>query len=282
MKKGFTLAELLGVLVILGAILLIAIPVVDKVIKSGQEDLYQDQIESIKSSLNLWMSNNQKPDVDETITLSLSQLKEAGVVELDITNPKTNELFPNDMILKISNNQGTIEYQIDVTGSNKSDYTLLPSISLNGNVLDYVEVDNTGVATYNDPGLVVKDSSGNIISTVNQSTTPTFDITKRGIYLRKYVATSDGYTNNAYRTIIVRDTVGPEISFIGSLTLTYAESITYDYDADISVTDNSGENVTVEVEHNISALAGDYTVKYIATDSSGNVTTKLRKVTITG
>lgn len=282
MKKGFTLAELLGVLVILGAILLIAIPVVDKVIKSGQEDLYQDQIESIKSSLNLWMSNNQKPAVDETITLSLSQLKEAGVVELDITNPKTNELFPNDMILKISNNQGTIEYQIDVTGSNKSDYTLLPSISLNGNVLDYVEVDNTGVATYNDPGLVVKDSSGNIISTVNQSTTPTFDITKRGIYLRKYVATSDGYTNTAYRTIIVRDTVGPEISFIGSLTLTYAESITYDYDADISVTDNSGENVTVEVEHNISALAGDYTVKYIATDSSGNVTTKLRKVTITG
>lgn len=282
MKKGFTLAELLGVLVILGAILLIAIPVVDKVIKSGQEDLYQDQIESIKSSLNLWMSNNQKPAVDETITLSLSQLKEAGVVELDITNPKTNELFPNDMILKISNNQGTIEYQIDVTGSNKSDYTLLPSISLNGNVLDYVEVDNTGVATYNDPGLVVKDSSGNIISTVNQSTTPTFDITKRGIYLRKYVASFDGYTNNAYRTIIVRDTVGPEISFIGSLTLTYAESITYDYDADISVTDNSGENVTVEVEHNISALAGDYTVKYIATDSSGNVTTKLRKVTITG
>ena len=281
MKKGFTLAELLGVLVILGAILLIAIPVVDKVIKSGEDDLYQDQIESLKSSLQLWMTNNQKPDIGETITLSLSQLKEDGAVELDITNPKTDELFPNDMILEIKNNNGIIEYQIDITGSNKTDYTLLPSISLNGSTLDYVEVDNTGVATYDDPGVIVKDSSGNIISTVNQSTTPTFDITKRGTYLREYIATSNGYNNVAYRTIVVRDTVGPEISFIGSLTLTYEESITYDYEADISITDNSGENVTLEVEHNISPLVGDYTIKYIATDSSGNITTKSRKVTIT-
>lgn len=282
MKKGFTLAELLGVLVILGAILLIAIPVVDQAIKSGKEDLYQEQIEIIKNSLQLWMSNNQKPDVGEKIVLSLSQLKEAGAVELDITNPKTNELFPNDMTLEITNNNGIIEYEVDVTGSNKVDYTLLPSISLNGNVLEYVEVDSTGVITYDDPGVIVKDSSGNIISTVSQSTTPTLDITKRGIYLRKYVATSNGYTNVAYRTIIVRDTIGPEISFIGSLTLTYEESRTYDYDADIVVTDNSGENVTVTVEHNISPLVGDYTIEYIATDSSGNVTTKSRKVTITG
>ncbi len=281
MKKGFTLAELLGVLVILGAILLIAIPVVDQTIKSGKEDLYQEQIDSIKTSLQLWMSNNQKPDVGEKIVLSLSQLKESDAVALDITNPKTNELFPNDMILEISNNNGIIEYEVDVTGNNKEDYTLLPSISLNGNVLEYVEVDSTNVTTYDDSGVIVKDSSGNVISTVSQSTTPTFDITKRGIYLRKYTATFNGYTNVAYRTIIVRDTTGPEIGFVGSLTLTYEESRTYDYDNDIVVTDNSGENVTVTVEHNISPLVGDYTIEYIATDSSGNVTTKSRKVTIT-
>ena len=281
MKKGFTLAELLGVLVILGAILLIAIPVVDQTIKSGKEDLYQEQIDSIKTSLQLWMSNNQKPDVGEKIVLSLSQLKESGAVALDITNPKTNELFPNDMILEISNSNGIIEYEVDVTGNNKEDYTLLPSISLNGNVLEYVEVDSTNVTTYDDSGVIVKDSSGNVISTVSQSTTPTFDITKRGIYLRKYTATFNGYTNVAYRTIIVRDTTGPEIGFVGSLTLTYEESRTYDYDNDIVVTDNSGENVTVTVEHNISPLVGDYTIEYIATDSSGNVTTKSRKVTIT-
>ena len=281
MKKGFTLAELLGVLVILGAILLIAIPVVDQTIKSGKEDLYQEQIDSIKTSLQLWMSNNQKPDVGEKIVLSLSQLKESDAVALDITNPKTNELFPNDMILEISNSNGIIEYEVDVTGNNKEDYTLLPSISLNGNVLEYVEVDSTNVTTYDDSGVIVKDSFGNVISTVSQSTTPTFDITKRGIYLRKYTATFNGYTNVAYRTIIVRDTTGPEIGFVGSLTLTYEESRTYDYDNDIVVTDNSGENVTVTVEHNISPLVGDYTIEYIATDSSGNVTTKSRKVTIT-
>ena len=112
MKKGFTLAELLGVLVILGAILLIAIPVVDQAIKSGKEDLYQEQIEIIKNSLQLWMSNNQKPDVGEKIVLSLSQLKEAGAVELDITNPKTNELFSDGLQVKITKVDNNYKYEI--------------------------------------------------------------------------------------------------------------------------------------------------------------------------
>ena len=279
MKKGFTLAELLGVLVILGAILLIAIPVVDQAIKSGKEDLYQEQIEIIKTSLQLWMSNNQKPDVGEKIVLSLSQLKEAGAVELDITNPKTNELFPNDMTLEIRNNNGIIEYEVDVTGSNKVDYTLLPSISLNGNVLEYVEVDSTGVITYDDPGVIVKDSSGNIISTVSQSTTPTFDITKRGIYLRKYVATSNGYTNVAYRTIIVRDTTAPDLVIPDNIDLTASQLINFDVMEGVSVTDNSGETINVTTS-GFDTTPSDKIVEYTACDSRNNCVTKRRLIKI--
>ena len=72
--------------------------------QDSKETLYNDQIKSIELSLASWMSSNQTPAEGETITLSLSQLKEAGLVELDITNPMTEELFPNDMILKITNN----------------------------------------------------------------------------------------------------------------------------------------------------------------------------------
>ena len=108
--------------------------------KGSEEALYNDQIESIKLSLSLWMSDNQKPAEGETITLSLSQLKEAGLVELDITNPLTKELFPNDMILKIINNNGIIEYEINDNGSNKEDYNLIPSMRINGNTLEYVEI----------------------------------------------------------------------------------------------------------------------------------------------
>ena len=119
MKKGFTLAELLGVIILLGAIALIIVPLVSNSMKDSKETLYNDQIKSIELSLASWMSSNQTPAEGETITLSLSQLKEAGLVELDITNPMTEELFPNDMILKITNNNGIIEYEISENGNNK-------------------------------------------------------------------------------------------------------------------------------------------------------------------
>ena len=272
MKKGFTLAELLGVIVILGALMLVIIPLVSTAIKGGNEELYNSQIESIKLSLESWMSDNQKPNEGEYITLSLSQLKEAGLVELDITNPKTKELFPNDMILKIINNNGTIEYEVNENGSNTNDYESITSIKVNGDVLEYVELGST----YTDLGVTAKDVNGNIITNVTTTTTPILNLNKKGLYLVTY-RTND---NIAYRTIVVRDTTGPEITFSNNLEMTYEQSKTYDFKSDITLTDNSNEEVTVMVETNIKPLAGNYTIKYIAKDSSGNETIKLRKVTI--
>ncbi len=278
MKKGFTLAELLGVIVLLGALALIIVPLVSSSMKGSEEALYNDQIESIKLSLSLWMSDNQKPAEGETITLSLSQLKEAGLVELDITNPLTKELFPNDMILKIINNNGIIEYEINDNGSNKEDYNLIPSIKVNGNVLDYVEVNSEN---YNDLGVTAKDANNSVLTDVSVATSPNLDLTQMGTYLRSYTVTANGYSNIAYRTIIVRDTTGPVIEFTGDLTLNLSQVDNYDFKSDITVTDNSGQEVEVTVTDNIYPLAGSYTVEYKATDTSGNVSTKLRKVVVT-
>lgn len=273
MKKGFTLTELLGVIVILGALMLVIIPLVSTAIKNADEDLYNSQIESIKLSLESWMSDNQKPNEGEYITLSLSQLKEAGLVELDIRNPITKELFPNDMILKITNNNGIVEYTVNENGSNTKDYDSITSIKVNGDVLEYVEV---GSITYDDLGITAKDSNNNSVTDFTTTTTPTLDLNKKGIYLVTY-KTID---NVAYRTVVVRDTTGPEITFNNNLEMTYEESKSYDFKSDITVTDNSNEEVSVTVETNIKPLVGNYTVKYTAKDSSGNETIKLRKVTI--
>lgn len=273
MKKGFTLAELLGVIIILGAVLLIITATFSNILKQSEEDLYNDQINSIKLALESWMSDNQKPNVGEKVKLSLSQLKEAGLIDLEIKNPKTKELFPNDMVLEIINNDGIIEYDVNVNGTNINDYISITSIKVNGNVLEYVE---QGSSNYTDLGVTAKDSNGNIVTNVTSQTTPNLDLNTRGIYITKY-ATND---NVAYRTIIVRDTTGPIIDFKTNLEMTYEESKTYDFKSDITVTDNSNEEVTVEVSNNITLIPGDYTVKYTAKDSSGNETIKLRKVTI--
>ena len=278
MKKGFTLAELLGVIILLGAIALIVVPLVSNSMKDSKETLYNDQIKSIELSLASWMSSNQTPAEGETITLSLSQLKEAGLVELDITNPMTEELFPNDMILKITNNNGIIEYEISENGNNKEDYKLIRSIRTNGNVLEYVEVNSEN---YNDLGVTAKDASNNVLSGVSVVTSPNLDLTQIGTYLRSYTVTANGYSNIAYRTIIVRDTTGPVIEFPGDLTLSLSQVDSYDFKSDITVTDNSGGAVEVTVTDNIHSLAGSYTVEYRATDASGNVSTKLRRVVVT-
>lgn len=278
MKKGFTLAELLGVIILLAAISLVVVPLVSSSMKGARENLYNEQIRSIESSLASWMSINQRPAEGETITLSLSQLKEAGLVDLDITNPLTDELFPNDMILKIINNNGAIEYEINENGNNKDDYNLIPSISVNGNVLEYVEVN---MESYNDLGVTARDSSNNILYNVSATSSPDFNPAQMGTYLISYTVTANGYSNIAYRTIIVRDTTGPIIQFLDDLTLSLSQIDSYDFTSDIMVVDNSGGEVSVTVTDNIYPVAGSYTVEYKATDSSGNTSTKLRRVVVT-
>ncbi len=277
MKKGFTLAELLGVLVILAAILLIIMPIVDKTIKEGKDDLYDKQVNSIKLAMELWLTDNAKLDEGEYIVITLSQLKDAGLIEFDIKNPKTEELFPNDMLLTIKNNDGILEYEVVDAGNNLDDYESLPRLSINGNVLTYVEINTE----YIDRGVKVTDSIGNTITgTVSQSISPDLSISTKGVYLQKYSMDYNGFSNTVYRTIIVRDTIGPEILFSNNLELTYEEAQKYDFESDIVVKDNSGQKAEVTIEDNIMDLPGRYTVKYTAIDTSGNETVKVRQVTI--
>lgn len=277
MKKGFTLAELLGVIVVLAAVLLIIMPTIDKTIKQGQDGLYDKQINSIKLAMELWVADNVKLEDGEYIVLTLSQLKDAGLVEFDVKNPKTEELFPNDMLLTIRNNDGILEYEVSTKGDNVENYELLPRISINGNILTYVEVNSE----YVDRGASVTDQSGNVISSyVAQTIEPELNVSMRGVYLEKYTTNYNGYSNTVYRTIIVRDTIGPEIIFSNNLELTYEEAKDYNFESDIIIKDNSGEKVELTVEDNIMDLPGRYTVKYIAVDTSGNETVKVRQVTI--
>ena len=272
-KKGFTLAELIGVVVLLGAILLIIIPAVSRNLKEGKQKLYNDQIEGIKQSLQLW-ANDNKPGNNETYYLTLSQLKQQGLVEHDIKNPNTKEYLANDMVLKVVNKNDIIDYEVlDETGTCKSDYIDIPKMENNNNII-YVEINSF----YNDTLVTAKDIDGNILNNVTSE--GNVDITKLGSYYITYNITKDNKCNSTIRNVIVTDTVGPVISFKNDLEISLSQINTFDLLSDVTVTDNSGIEPTVEVTNNFASIKGNYTVKYVATDSSGNVTTKLRKVTV--
>lgn len=95
-NKGFTLAELLGVIAVLGIIAMITVPAINRSLNQGKEDLYNTQIEQIKKSLQDYYAEHlsEMPDeMNSTACKTISELQDEGYLPLDVKNPKTNDVF---------------------------------------------------------------------------------------------------------------------------------------------------------------------------------------------
>ena len=80
-KNGFTLAELMAVLILIAVMGMIVIPIVENSINSGKDDLYISQIDSVKASLKKYAIEEINPKIrnaGDDIYLSLYQLKISG------------------------------------------------------------------------------------------------------------------------------------------------------------------------------------------------------------
>lgn len=103
-KKGFTLVELLAVVIILALLALLTSTAVTKLVKDSKEDLYNTQIALIKSAAESWGADNllDLPDSGECSYLTLADLKGYGLIDSDITDPRNNEPFSDDLKIKIT------------------------------------------------------------------------------------------------------------------------------------------------------------------------------------
>lgn len=120
MKKGFTLTELLMVIVLLGLLGLIVIPVVDKLIKDSEEDLYKTQINNIELAAKNWASKNIFSLPENTgnyVDRTICDLERDGFLEIDVKNPKTEELFYKDSYVRITKTDYGYEYKYYNEGS---------------------------------------------------------------------------------------------------------------------------------------------------------------------
>lgn len=284
--KGFTLVEVLGVIIILGIISLIIYPIVDNSIKENKESLYNTQLEKIKDAALGWSYTNVNMlPIDEggTITITLLELKKAGLVELDIRNPKTGELLPNDMIITITYKNNN--YEINVDGESGSDITNdfnenAPILVLNGNYIEYVEINDA----YQDKGALAYDKNGNsvlvdVIYQLNGKEVGSIDTSQFNTYTAIYSATSNGYTSKIARTIVIRDTTPPNLIVPTKTELTAVQLETFDLLEGVTVSDNSLENINIETR-GFDRLPTDKIVEYKACDSNNNCTTKRRIIEI--
>ena len=116
-KKGFTLVELLGVIVILGIIATITVPLIQRTIIENTEEAYNDQVTSFERAAKNYVASdvyNMTNCQTKICTVSLKELQEKGYLQSgDIVNPITDENFDMDNVVDITYDGDTFSYNYD-------------------------------------------------------------------------------------------------------------------------------------------------------------------------
>lgn len=94
-KKGFTLTELIGVIVLLGIIALISVPILNKVIQNSKQKAYDAQVKEIISSAKKWGTehDSELPKINKNYkAITLKELVKDGYLEDDkLLDPRDNK-----------------------------------------------------------------------------------------------------------------------------------------------------------------------------------------------
>ncbi len=205
MKKGFTLIELMAVIIILGIIAIIIVPNIERGIERYRQNSYETQIRTIKMAANNFSIDNihiNSLGEGEFVYITLNQLKLSGYLDGDIVNPITNENFSGETVIKISRVGDIFEFEVIVS---EEGYLNLVNISLVGDLVEYV----CEYSAYVEKGARAYDSNGDSLTysisynNSNGTSLASLDNQSSGMYYARYtVSTADG-SSTIIRTVII-------------------------------------------------------------------------------
>lgn len=286
MKKGFTLVELLAVIIILGAIFAITFPLVTDNIRKTEEKAFNLQKEQIIAAAKDMVIKEYVVIPDkQSITLYVGELKRKGLLPIKMINAKTKLTISNESNVVISRENNSYSYDvniIDLEEESTENNENAPVIRLNGNYVEYVEINteyvekggtaysNTGSPlTLNPPQIKLNDNEGGEI-----------DTSKLGTYKLIYSVTDKGLTTTNIRTVVVRDTISPIIYFPENNIVKASEISGFDVEEGVYAIDNSNADINVTCVSSLSNIPGKYVILYTAKDPSGNTTNAKRVITV--
>ena len=201
-KKGFTLVELLAVIIILSLVLVIAVPSVNKYIKQSKEKAYDAQISTIIEAAQAYASANSGllPRKEEfVVKITLGQLKSSGLIKEEVKNPNDDKYFDDALTIEIKKKGETYTYDIVESTITTRDGEKSPKITLNGSPMVTYNLN----ATYTELGASATDSDGNAISNIVIDKS-NLVMSTEGIYQVKYTATdTKGISSTVYRNVYV-------------------------------------------------------------------------------
>ena len=115
MRKGFTLAELIGVIVVLALISLITIPAISKILRQNKGSLCDTQMNNILAAARSYGADNVFSLPSENggrLTITLGDLITGGYIEDNIENPATKEIIDIDSEIYITKTGKKWKYEL--------------------------------------------------------------------------------------------------------------------------------------------------------------------------
>lgn len=114
-QKGFTLLELLGVIVLLGIIATAIMVLSTRLLGNSKQSLYETQIENIKTAAKNWaVSNHDKlpTNTNDEYKLSLTELSDKGYIDNSLLiDPRNNKEINACIIIKYKETVNQYSYQ---------------------------------------------------------------------------------------------------------------------------------------------------------------------------
>ena len=126
MKKGFTLIELICVIVLLGIIAMIAIPTINTAINNSKEKAYNEQIALIEDTAKTYTSKHSLKLPNQTngskLCVSVAEMQKDGLLTSEaIQNPnyeegstdakKKNKTFTGSVVITWKSNKYLYKYE---------------------------------------------------------------------------------------------------------------------------------------------------------------------------
>lgn len=113
MKDGFTLIEILAIIILLSVLALVTYPIINGIINDSRKDLYDKQIDELERHTRTWISENVESLelVDGySRNVTFEDLYKSGFIsDANVKNPITNESLSGCV---------TITYSDAITGFN--------------------------------------------------------------------------------------------------------------------------------------------------------------------
>jgi len=127
-KRGFTLIELIGVIIIISLLVLIITPVINNVIINNKEKLYQQTLDNIVVSAKNWASDSENKDLlpidnNNCVVVTLAQLKSGGYVDLNVKDPRNGNALSNSIAVLITKHNNRYDYEIKENGASGTSCT---------------------------------------------------------------------------------------------------------------------------------------------------------------